>query len=401
MRLGDFVRIGDVEGTVTHLGVLSTKLRTLRNEDVTVPNAVVVSQTTTDFSRYGDTAGVFTPTTVTIGYDAPVASGARDAAARRRERTAGIRREPTPLVLQAGLEDFYVKYMLLRLPRAAGPAADRPGRAAREHPGRVQRVRRADHVAELRARSRCAEGGAEEGLVRGARRRRTAAKSLLAAGPRARRTELTPQQPLWYEVVTPTYYPAVDESRRLTITVIVCAYNEARHLPACLHSLLAQTRPPDEILVVNNASTDATGAVARAIPGVRVLDEPSKGLVIARETARRAARSDVLAYVDADCRAPITWLDQVERRLQALPDAVAVTGPYRFYDWDWAGRTLHPAVRLARRAAHPRPGPPRDAGGRDSVRRQLRRPARRAGADRRLRQDASSFTAKTRIWAAG
>jgi hypothetical protein len=80
--------------------------------------------------------------------------------------------------------------------------------------------------------------------------------------------------------------------------------------------------------------------VARAIPGVRVLDEPSKGLVIARESAGRASRSDVLAYVDADCRAPITWLDQIERRLQVLPDAVAVTGPYRFYDWDLAGRTL-------------------------------------------------------------
>jgi small-conductance mechanosensitive channel len=111
LRLGDFVRIGDVEGTVTHLGVLSTKLRTLRNEDVTVPNAVVVSQTTTDFSRYGDSVGVFTPTFVTIGYDAPwrqVHAMLLEAA----ERTAGIRREPKSLVLQAGLEDFYVKYGL-------------------------------------------------------------------------------------------------------------------------------------------------------------------------------------------------------------------------------------------------------------------------------------------------
>ena len=74
-------------------------------------------------------------------------------------------------------------------------------------------------------------------------------------------------------------------TRRLTITTIVCAYNEARYLPACLHSLLAQTRPADEIVVVNNASSDDTGAVARAIPGVRVIDEPVKGLVIAREYA--------------------------------------------------------------------------------------------------------------------
>src|SRR4029077_72766 len=51
LRAGDFVRIGDVEGTVTHLGVLSTKVRTLREEEVTIPNAVVVAQTTTDYSR--------------------------------------------------------------------------------------------------------------------------------------------------------------------------------------------------------------------------------------------------------------------------------------------------------------------------------------------------------------
>jgi len=54
------------------------------------------------------------------------------------------------------------------------------------------------------------------------------------------------------------------------ITVIVCAHNEERTLPGCLHSLLAQTRRPDEILVINNASTDATGAVARQIPAVHV-----------------------------------------------------------------------------------------------------------------------------------
>ena len=80
----------------------------------------------------------------------------------------------------------------------------------------------------------------------------------------------------------------------------------------CLYSLRAQTRPPDDILVINNASTDETGAVARAVPGVRVIDEPAKGLVVARETARRAAHTDIVAYIDADCRVPITWLERVE-----------------------------------------------------------------------------------------
>jgi GT2 family glycosyltransferase len=126
----------------------------------------------------------------------------------------------------------------------------------------------------------------------------------------------------------------------LTIAVVVCAYNERQLLSACLHSLRAQTRLPDEILVVNNASTDDTAAVAAAVEGVRVIDEPMKGLVIARETARRTTQCQVLAYIDADCRPPITWLERVEAQFLSNRARVAVTGPYRFFDWDRTGRTL-------------------------------------------------------------
>jgi glycosyltransferase involved in cell wall biosynthesis len=126
----------------------------------------------------------------------------------------------------------------------------------------------------------------------------------------------------------------------MTLSAIVCAYNEARSLPACLYSLLAQTRSPDEIIVVDNASTDETGAVARAVPGVRVVYEPVRGLVVAREAARTAATSDVLAYVDADCRVPLQWLERVERRFHGRSEVVAVSGPYRYYDWDYTGRAL-------------------------------------------------------------
>ena len=51
----------------------------------------------------------------------------------------------------------------------------------------------------------------------------------------------------------------------LTRSVIVCAHNEAGYLGACLYSLLAQSRPPDEIIVVNNASSDETGLIARTV----------------------------------------------------------------------------------------------------------------------------------------
>jgi len=140
----------------------------------------------------------------------------------------------------------------------------------------------------------------------------------------------------------------------MTISVIVCAHNEARYLPACLHSVLAQSRLPDELLVINNASTDETSLVASQIPHVRVVDEPRKGLVVARETGRRHASGDLLIYLDADCRAPLTWLERIERRFDRDAVLIALSGPYRYYDWDWTGRaliraydfTLAPATQL-------------------------------------------------------
>jgi glycosyltransferase involved in cell wall biosynthesis len=85
----------------------------------------------------------------------------------------------------------------------------------------------------------------------------------------------------------------------LTIAVVVCACNEAR--PPCLYSLRAQTRPADQILVVNNASTDDTRATPAAVPGITVLDEPTKGLVVAREAV-------------AEHRVPVNFYKVVTRR---------------------------------------------------------------------------------------
>ncbi len=112
LRVGDFVRVGEAEGTVTQLGLLSTKIRTVWGEQMTIPNALVISQTTTDYSRVVDPGGVLTPTSVTIGYDAPwrqVHSLLLTAAA----QTPGVRRDVTPLVVQSALEDYYVRYTLL------------------------------------------------------------------------------------------------------------------------------------------------------------------------------------------------------------------------------------------------------------------------------------------------
>lgn len=110
IRLGDFVRIGEVEGNITHIGMLSTKVRTLRSEEITIPNAVVISQTTTDYSRFE--AEVLTPAAIMLGYNVPWRQ-AHALLLLAAERTPGIRQDPKPRVLQLALEDMRIQYTLL------------------------------------------------------------------------------------------------------------------------------------------------------------------------------------------------------------------------------------------------------------------------------------------------
>ena len=164
VKVGDFVRIGDVEGIVTHLGTLSTKLTTPRNEEITIPNAVVVSNSTTNFSRNARDAGVMIPTSLTIGYDVPwrqVEALMLLAA----ERTPGLRPDPKPAVLQTALLDAAVQYTLLVCLEQPERRTRDPRQAPRQHSGCVQRIRRADHVAAGPGRPERAQGRAAEPLV--------------------------------------------------------------------------------------------------------------------------------------------------------------------------------------------------------------------------------------------
>jgi small-conductance mechanosensitive channel len=115
VHVGDFARIGDVEGTVVQLGALAMKVRTPYGEEVTIPNAVVVSQTATNYSDVSATRAAFLATSVTIGYDTPwrqVEALLLIAA----QSTPGVRQTTRPVVLRTALEDYYIKYTLLVLP---------------------------------------------------------------------------------------------------------------------------------------------------------------------------------------------------------------------------------------------------------------------------------------------
>ena len=107
------------------------------------------------------------------------------------------------------------------------------------------------------------------------------------------------------------------------ISVIVPTWNEAKYLPALLASLQAQTAPPLEVIVADSGSTDGTPDLARAA-GALVLDGGRKGPGEGRNRGARAARGDVLLFVDADCIVPPDLLSAVEAAL-ARPEVVGGT----------------------------------------------------------------------------
>ena len=112
VRPGDHVRIGDVEGEVLNVGLLATKLKTLKQEEITVPHSLLVGATTTNYSRLTDEEGMLITVSLTIGYDVPWRQ-VHELLLLAASRTPGIYHEPPPRVLQVELSDFYVKYRLL------------------------------------------------------------------------------------------------------------------------------------------------------------------------------------------------------------------------------------------------------------------------------------------------
>jgi len=112
LRPGEFVQIGETEGIVRSVGFVNTRIETLRHEEVSIPNAVIASTVTRNYSRLAGDGGVRVPTKVTIGYDAPWRQ-VRALLLMAAERTQSIARTPEPRVLQTALQDFYVEYTLL------------------------------------------------------------------------------------------------------------------------------------------------------------------------------------------------------------------------------------------------------------------------------------------------
>ncbi|MCB0836249.1 MAG: mechanosensitive ion channel [Bacteroidetes bacterium] len=121
-KIGDRVKIGDTVGDVMGRSLLVTRLKTIKNEEITIPNAQILSGQLKNYTSHAEELGVILNTTVTIGYDVPwkkVESMLIEAAL----SVDTIEKEPSPFVLKTSLDDFYISYQLNAYTRQPGKAS--------------------------------------------------------------------------------------------------------------------------------------------------------------------------------------------------------------------------------------------------------------------------------------
>lgn len=142
----------------------------------------------------------------------------------------------------------------------------------------------------------------------------------------------------------------------MKLSVVIPAYNEEKYIGACLDELIT-TAGSDiyEIIVVDNASTDRTAAVAKKYKGVKVVREERKGLTRARQAGLMAAKGELIAYIDADTQVKRGWFHRVIREFEKNPRLVCLSAPYNLYDvskwkrmlvWSYWNFLAYPTYRL-------------------------------------------------------
>ena len=114
--------------------------------------------------------------------------------------------------------------------------------------------------------------------------------------------------------------------KKLAISIVIPALNEAKYLPACLEKLLPQLQTGDEIIVVDNGSTDETADIAASF-GVRVVEESIRGNSHARNRGVKVAINNYIARTDADTVVAKEWLESIRQHYDVTNPTPVITGP--------------------------------------------------------------------------
>ncbi len=122
------------------------------------------------------------------------------------------------------------------------------------------------------------------------------------------------------------------KNKPLTLSIVIPVYNEERYLEDCLGSIARQTESPDEVIVIDNNSSDRTAKIAKHYSFVRLLSEHRQGVVFARNRGFDSARSVLIGRVDGDTILSQNWVKDVKKfyKTEGSPKFFALTSPSYF-----------------------------------------------------------------------
>lgn len=119
--------------------------------------------------------------------------------------------------------------------------------------------------------------------------------------------------------------------KALTLSLVIPVYNEEDHIKQCLDAVKSQSRMPDEVIVVDNNSTDSTLRIAKRYSFVKIVSERKQGVFHARNKGFDSVKSDIIGRIDADTLLRQDWTKKVIDNFSRTPVA-AITGPVSYYD---------------------------------------------------------------------
>lgn len=130
-----------------------------------------------------------------------------------------------------------------------------------------------------------------------------------------------------------------------SICVAICTHNRTKQLHRALHSLMAQTRPPAEILVIDNAPSDETTRIliSDEFPAVRYIRESTRGLDFARNRAIAETEMDIVAFIDDDTVAASDWVSSTLTAFEASEQIAICTGKVDALSLETDGQQLFEA----------------------------------------------------------
>lgn len=129
----------------------------------------------------------------------------------------------------------------------------------------------------------------------------------------------------------------------MKVSLVIPAYNEEKSIKRCLDSIMNQIEKPDEIIVVDNNSTDRTVGIVKKFKGVTVIHEKKQGITPTRNKGFNKAKYEIIVRCDADSILPTNWIKNIKISFAKNKNVVGFTNSIVFHDLPLLNKTNLPS----------------------------------------------------------